>query len=248
MAAALIAIAAALALPFLPVTQQQSTVSWPQASSLTSITSPLVSYAPTRFSADIPCSALAALDDTGGVAVSTIPRQSPDMERYGFVVKVVADSPDRLGRVDVVSRNTLLWSAPLESVRARSCAIGVRIDAQQATVTGIPDAAHSTKADLRPQVVGVFTELEGSAPPGLGVAVEVDSRFSLSPTPVKVAAQLTCLFATLLSLVLLHRQDRCDGRATRRFLPPRWWRPRPVERTGARHPRHLAFHRRQHLR
>ncbi len=222
--AGVIAVATALALPFLPVTQQQSSIAWPQKS-LSSVTAPLVSYAPTQLSADIPCSALHTLVDTGGIAVSTIPRQSPDMERYGFVVKVVADSADRPGRVDVVSRNTLMWSAPLDLVRSQNCTVEIRIDPQQATVSGASAPARITGTDLRPQVVGVFTELQGAAPPGLAVDIEIDSRFSLSPTPLKIVAIVVCLLATCLCLIALHRQDQSDGRATRRFLPKRWWRP-----------------------
>ncbi len=229
----LIAIAAALSLPFLPVDQDQASVSWPQTSDMTSVTAPLVSYAPLRLTADVPCSVLVSLADRGGVAVATVPPQSPDMERYGFVVKVVPRS-DGGGRVDVVSRNVLVWSAPLDAVRGSSCTLSVEVEPTRASATlagpyTIPAANTVHDGDMRPQVVGVFTGLTGTAPIGLRVDIDIDSRFSSSPTPLKFAVILLCLGATLASLVALHRLDCSDGRKARRFLPARWWTVRPLD-------------------
>ena len=100
--AGLIGILSAAVIPFLPVRVDAATVSWPQQGSPAAVESPLVAYAPAALSATVPCAALSSLAGTGGVAVSTVPRQSADMEKYGFVVKVVADTAERPGRVDVV--------------------------------------------------------------------------------------------------------------------------------------------------
>lgn len=227
--AALIAIATAIAIPLLPVTQQQSNISWPQNQSLAPVAAPLVSYAPTELSADIPCAAVTRLAENGGVIASTIPQQSPDMQRYGLVVKTVADSPDREGRVEVVSRDTLVWSAPLTALADDGCSIELRVDQHTASVSGVADPAQLQGADLRPQVTGVFTELAGKAPAGLDLQIEVDSRFSLSPTLIKTIATIACVLATLICLVALHLQDRADGRSSRRVLPAQWWRLRPVD-------------------
>ncbi|WP_107655175.1 arabinosyltransferase domain-containing protein [Nocardia suismassiliense] len=227
----LLAMLAAASIPFLPVEQDQSSVAWPQTAAVTSVTAPLLTYAPMDLSAEIPCAAFDALADSGGVVVSTIPRQSPDLERYGFVVKVVPDAADRAGRVDVVSRNTLLWSSPLSAVRNGSCAIHVTMDTQRTTVTatGVADSGKEFTTDIRPQVVGVFSDLTGAAPAGLQVNVQVDSRFSASPTPLKLAAIVLAVLATLVALVALYRLDSADGRKSRRFLPTRWWRLQPAD-------------------
>ncbi|RJO69153.1 arabinosyltransferase [Nocardia panacis] len=229
--AGLVGLLLAVAVPFLPVRQEAARVSWPQAGALTNVESPLLSYAPLDLSLQVPCAALTALDHAGGVAVSTIPRQSPDIEHYGFVVKVVADAGERPGRVDVVSRNTLLWSAPLNEVRERACGLDIAIDAARASVrlTGADDAAKVTAGDLRPQAVGVFTELTGMPPQGLHVDVAVDSRFSTSPTVLKFVVMVLAVLATVVALAALHQLDRRDGRRTRRFLPQRWWRLRPSD-------------------
>ncbi|MFG2188223.1 arabinosyltransferase domain-containing protein [Nocardia iowensis] len=227
----LLAFLTAVSLPFLPVRQDQSSVVWPQTAAVTSVTAPLITYAPTNLAAQIPCAAFGALADSGGVVVSTIPRQSPDLERYGFVVKVVPDTADRAGRVDVVSRNTLLWSSPLSAVRDRSCSVAIEMNTQRSTVSapGLADSDKEFATDIRPQVVGVFSELTGAAPSGLHVNVQVDSRFSASPTPLKLAAMVLAALATLVALVALYRLDGLDGRKSRRFLPARWWRLQPAD-------------------
>ncbi|WP_312884830.1 arabinosyltransferase domain-containing protein [Nocardia barduliensis] len=219
----------AVAVPFLPVRMDTATITWPEAGIANSVAAPLVSYAPIRLTAHVPHAALTTLADTGGVAFSTVPRQSADMERYGFVVKVVADTSDRPGRVDVVSRSTLLWSASLESVRGQAGALVIEVSPGQATVAGMGDPGSVTDADVRPQVVGVFTDLTGAAPEGMRVDIAVDSRFSTSPTLLKLTAIVLCLLVTAASLLALHRLDRMDGRFSRRFLPARWWRLRPAD-------------------
>ncbi len=243
--AGLVAVLCAVAMPFLPVVQQQSSVHWPQAGG-GSVTAPLVSYAPQSVSARIPCTAFDALADRGGVVVSTLPARAPDLEQFGFVVKVVPAAADRPGRVDVVSRRAVLWSAGLDQVRDRDCAVEVRIDAFGATVRGTGALAGASAAtggdpaerpgEWRPQVVGVFSDLgappagtAASIPAGMAVDIQVDSRFSTSPTPLKLGIGILCVLATILALVALHRLDRLDGRRGRRVLPARWWRVRPPD-------------------
>nr|WP_324192524.1 arabinosyltransferase domain-containing protein [Nocardia cyriacigeorgica] len=229
--AALIGALCALAVPFLPVRMDAATITWPQDDAARSVAAPLVSYAPIGLTAEVPCAAISQLADSGGVVFSTIPRQSADMERYGFVVKVVADTPERPGRVDAVSRNTLLWSAPLDQVRGQGCALSIDVSTARAAVTvaGAGPAGAATERDLRPQVVGVFSDLAGAVPDGMRVDVEVDSRYATSPTPIKLIVIALAVLATLVSLVALYRLDRLDGRRSRRFLPSRWWRLTPVD-------------------
>ncbi|MGV9408479.1 arabinosyltransferase domain-containing protein [Nocardia sp. NPDC003693] len=229
--AGLFAVLLAIVVPFLPVRMDATSISWPQDGALNSVAAPLVSYAPTAMSAQIPCTALTTLADDGGVAVSTIPRQSADMERYGFVVKVVPDAADRGGRVDVVSRGTLLWSGSLESVRDRDCELAVELSTTRAAVSvaGIDGPGAEIGSDIRPQVVGVFTDLTGAVPGGMLVNVDVDARYSTSPTPLKLTVIVLCVLATVTSLVALHRLDRRDERSARRSLPTRWWRLRPTD-------------------
>ena len=41
-----------------------------------------------------------------------------------------------------------------------------------------------------PQIVGVFTDLAGPAPPGLSFSATVDTRYSTSPTLLKMIAMI----------------------------------------------------------
>jgi arabinosyltransferase C len=77
--------------------------------------------------------------------------------------------------------------------------------------------------DFRPQIVGVFTDLSGPAPPGLTFSATVDTRYSSSPAPLKMAAMVLGVASTIAALIALHILDTSDGTRHRRFLPPRWW-------------------------
>ncbi|NLG54524.1 MAG: arabinosyltransferase, partial [Rhodococcus sp.] len=214
----LVAILAALSIPFLPVQQEAATLSWPQNGTLTDVEAPLVSYAPLSLDADVPCQEIGALTDTGGVLLSTAPPASPDAGRYGLLARVTAgDNP----HLQVTVRDRILLSEPVSALT--NCTLEIRIDNTRASV-GLSDRAPTIHdGDLRPQLVGIFTDLDGSAPSGLRVDVELDSRFSSSPTVIKLVAMAVAILATLLALISLHRLDATDGRSTRRFLPARWW-------------------------
>ena len=77
--------------------------------------------------------------------------------------------------------------------------------------------------DFRPQIVGVFTDLSGPAPPGLEFSATIDSRYSTSPTLLKVLAMIVGVAMTIIALGALHVLDNADGMRHRRFLPQRWW-------------------------
>ena len=69
----------------------------------------------------------------------------------------------------------------------------------------------------------MFTDLAGPAPPGLSFSATVDTRYSSSPTPLKMVAMILGVVLTAAALVALHILDTADGTRHRRFLPPRWW-------------------------
>ncbi|MFE9785041.1 arabinosyltransferase domain-containing protein [Nocardia salmonicida] len=78
--------------------------------------------------------------------------------------------------------------------------------------------------DVRPQVVGVFTELDRGRMGDARLHAEIDARFSSSPTGWKLAAIIGAVLCALLALICLHRGDTREGRRARRILPARWWR------------------------
>ncbi len=223
----------ALSLPFLPVRQETSELQWPQNGTVESIEAPLVSYAPLTLRVSVPCAAAAQLGPDGGTLVSTVPPGSPDATAEGLVIRAVPGEDGAPGSIEAVLRNSVLVSAPLD---APCTAVTVASNSERtaAQVVGAdPPAGLEIQGDERPQMVGVFTDLSGSAgdvessgetTERLSVRAELDSRFTSTPTPVKLLAMIVCALATLISLLALHRLDGVDGRRARRFLPARWWR------------------------
>ena len=83
--------------------------------------------------------------------------------------------------------------------------------------------------DFRPQIVGVFTDLSGPAPPGLEFSATLDTRYSSSPTLLKLLAMIVGVAMTIIALGALHVLDTADGRSVKRFLPRRWWSVKPLD-------------------
>lgn len=216
-----LAILAALSVPFLPVEQEAASLSWPQADSVTSIDAPLVSYAPLKLEVVIPAAAVQQLSGTGGVVVSTSPPGAENAERFGFIARVSPATEARPAQLDIVQRNQTLLSLPVDDLAGRSISVASTAERTIAQVAG--GEGVTREGDVRPQMVGVFSDLEGAAPPGLAVHAELDTRFSTSPSAVKLAAMVVAVLAALIALIGLHRIDTMDGRRARRFLPARWW-------------------------
>ncbi|WP_063019135.1 arabinosyltransferase domain-containing protein [Nocardia niwae] len=212
----------ALLTPILPVRQDRASLDWPEPGAA-SVAAPLVSYEPLRLRATLPCS-LAGELGAGGTLLSTVPVASGQAATKGLVVSV-AD-----GALSVVLRDIPLLSAPLAEVG--SCAtIGIESGAAATTVelTGVnrkdgTPFRTTIGRDIRPQLVGVFTDLAADRLAGAQVHADIDSRFSSSPTPLKLAAMIAAAVFTLIALVALHLLDTADGRKPRRFLPAHWWR------------------------
>lgn len=223
---AIVGILAAIAIPFLPVQQTEAKLSWPENGSLTGVTAPLVSYSPTDLSISIPCAAVQELAaGGGGVLVSTAPVGTPEPGRALTARVIVGDGGE--DRLEVVSRDTILLSAPAEALPGTDCAVSISSTPTQ-TVAAITDSGGSDTEqvfdrDLRPQMVGVFSSLEGEAPGGLRVEATIDTRFTTSPTAMKLTAMVIAALAAALAMWSLHRLDTADGRRSRRFFPSSWW-------------------------
>lgn len=217
----------ALLTPILPVRQDRASVDWPEPGAA-SVAAPLVSYEPLRLRATLPCSLVSELG-AGGTVLSTVPVASGQAATKGLVVSV-AD-----GVLSAVLRDIPLLSAPLAEVG--SCAtIGIESDAAATTLelTGVTRQdgtpfRTTIGRDVRPQLVGMFTDLDAGRLAGAQVHADIDSRFSSTPTPLKLAAMLAAAVFTLIALVALHLLDTTDGRKARRFLPAHWWRVTPAD-------------------
>ncbi|GLB63763.1 arabinosyl transferase [Dietzia sp. NCCP-2495] len=217
-----------LSLPFLPVSQTTASVQWPQNGSVDSVTAPLMAHSPQRVTATLPCALVADLPEDGGILMSTVPAGGEEAGERGMFVRASSET------VDVVSRSRVIASAPREAVAGGECGV-LRVEATgeyvEASFDGIdePEATARVEAtDLRPMVVGIYSDLpsETVAPAELAVTVDVDSRFTTDPTPLKWAAIVLGLLSTAVALVALHGLDQTDGRGGLRFMPRDWFRIR----------------------
>ncbi|MGW5574257.1 arabinosyltransferase domain-containing protein [Nocardia thailandica] len=227
--AGLIGALCAIAVPFLPVRVDEPVIRWPQQGAA-SVEAPLVSFAPLTFDAELPCAAIEQLAVRGGVLLATGPDGAPDLARYGFLARVVAPTAEAAARLDVVLRNQVLVSTPVDAL-APGCVLRVHADGTRATATlsalEQPGTPVVLDGDYRPQVVGLYSAL--ATADGASATVAVDSRFSSTPGPLKRFAIWTAVAATLVALCALARLDRLDGRRLRRLVPARWWRPTPLD-------------------
>jgi arabinosyltransferase C len=226
----------AIATPLLPVKQTTAQLNWPQNGVLGSVEAPLIGYVATDLNISIPCQAAAGLAGSGNsgktVLLSTVPKQAPKAVDRGLLIER-APNDDLV----LVVRNVPLVVAPLSQVLSGACqkliftAHADRVTGEFVGLKQGPNAEHPGAAlrgersgyDFRPQIVGVFTDLSGPAPPGLTFSATVDTRYSSSPAPLKMAAMVLGVALTIVALIALHILDTADGTRHRRFLPPRWW-------------------------
>ncbi|MBB1009214.1 arabinosyltransferase, partial [Dietzia sp. SLG510A3-3B2-2] len=218
----------------LPVDQDTTRVQWTAGPDYAPVTAPLVSGRPLDLTITAPCAPLAQVPENT-IVFSTLPQDAPGRISDGLVVQRVRDAAgDPV--IEVAVRNITLLSVPLSTLRDPACeTLHVRAETGILTAefTGLErDADDAVRAavpgSMRPQVTGVFTDLTAAtAPDGLGestVEVTVDSRYSSSPTLLKLVLMVIGVLATLASVVFLHRLDGIDGRSGRRFVPRSWSR------------------------
>jgi arabinosyltransferase B len=207
------------------VVQTTATLNWPQHGALSNVTAPLISLTPVSMTATVPCDVVRAMPPQGGLVFATAPKEGKQAPLNGLFANVTAS------RVDITDRNVVVASVPRERVISAGCQ-RIEITSSEAgtfaTFVGLTDTngqpLRSGFADpnLRPAIVGVFTDLTGPAPPGLRVSAVIDTRFSTTPTVLKLTAMVVAIVATVVALLALWRLDRVDGRRMHRLIPARW--------------------------
>jgi arabinosyltransferase B len=219
--------------PLLPVVQTTATLTWPAQQDgngrLNNVTAPLISQAPVTMTATVPCDVIRAMPPAGGMVLGTAPKAGKQAALNGLFVNVNSQ------RVDITDRNVVVASVPRARVVGAADSPGcssIEITSSEAgtfaTFVGLtkPDGSEQRTGfadpNLRPAIVGVFTDLTGPAPPGLSFSATIDTRFSTKPTPLKLAAMLGAIAATVVALFALWRLDRLDDRRMRRVIPARW--------------------------
>ncbi|RFD27152.1 arabinosyltransferase [Mycobacterium uberis] len=227
--AGLVGFVLSVATPLLPVVQTTATLNWPQNGQLNNVTAPLISLTPVDMTATVPCAMVAALPPSGGVILGTAPKQGKDANLNALFI-VVSNQ-----WVNVTDRNVVILSVPRDQVigdagapRCSSIKVTSTHAGTFAAFVGLTDPAGNPlrggfpDPNLRPQIVGVFTDLTGAAPPRLQLSATIDTRFSSTPTTLKLFAMVAAILATVVALVALWRIDQLDGRRMHRLIPARW--------------------------
>ena len=212
----------ALAFPFLPVVQDTATITWPSPTTGTrSVDAPLVAYRPQSMSVSVPCAAIQSLDGRSAqpaTVLSTTPPLSPQGTQVGMRLSV-AD-----GQLTLNSRGLQTASGP---VPRGACTVSVTADDTRTVVDLGSRQAVTTEGDSRPQVVGIYSDLDAARDPTAGVAVSVtpDTRFQTSPTVLKLAAGALAILAAGGAVWALHGLDVRAGRRPPRRSGRRRWVP-----------------------
>ncbi|WP_372481278.1 arabinosyltransferase domain-containing protein [Mycolicibacterium lacusdiani] len=235
--AGLIGFVLAVATPLLPVTQTTATLNWPQQGQFDDVTAPLISLAPVSLTASVPCSVIASMPPEGGLVFGTAPPRGRDAALNAMLVNVTSGrgSGPASGnaRVDVIVRNVVVASVSRD--RMAGCSrldITSSLDGTFADFVGLtqvsgddagkPQRTGFADPNLRPAIVGVFTDLTGPAPPGMQFSATIDTRFTTHPTALKLTAMLLAMVSTVIALLALWRLDRADGHRMHRLIPSRW--------------------------
>ncbi|GAB18782.1 putative arabinosyltransferase [Gordonia effusa NBRC 100432] len=222
--------------PLLPVDRTTSELNWPQARGINDVAAPLVSFVPLTVDVSVPCALAKDLPSDGGVLLSTIPADGKQASARGLFIRATGDA------LVVIDRDVVILTTKRAAAQSNpNCRIvftgngdGVHarfdgIDAQQ------PAAGEALRFDLpdpdmRPQIVGVYTDLPSSAnATALSLHADIDTRFATTPSTLKFWAIVFGILMTVLSLVALGIIDARDGRGHKRILPVGWWRPRPLD-------------------
>ncbi len=226
--AGLVGFVLSIATPLLPVVQTTASLNWPQNGQLSSVTAPLISLTPIDVTVSVPCAVIRKLPPNGKVILSTAPKKGKDAALNALFIVVNGQ------RVDVTDRNVVIASVPRDravgSAGAPGCS-SIEVTSTRAgtfaTFVGLTDPAGKPVGggfpdpNLRPQIVGVFTDLAGAAPPGLRFSASIDTRFSTTPTTLKLLAMVLAIVSTIVALVALWRLDQLDGRGSGAPTPSR---------------------------
>src|SRR5258705_2276542 len=217
-----------VATPLLPVVQTTATLNWPQNGQLNDVTAPLISQVPVSMTVTVPCDVIRSMPPAGGMVLGTAPKNGKQAALQSLFVNVNSQ------RVDITDRNVVVASVPRARVSVPGCQ-RIEITSSEAgtfaTFVGLTDPTTGKEQrtgfadpNLRPSIVGIFTDLTLPAPPGLSASAVIDTRFSTRPTVLKLAAMVLAIISTIVALVALWRLDRLDGRRMQRWIPQRWRR------------------------
>ncbi|WP_062392936.1 arabinosyltransferase domain-containing protein [Gordonia phthalatica] len=212
MVAGLVAILAAIATPFLPVTAHDASIDWPNGQQLSadnaSVVAPLTAQTARSLNITVGCTVLrdAVSRDGDSVIVATAPSSAP-REIRNTAMSVTAGAYG----VRVMSANRVLAAADAATLQKCSdLKIWADESALGAQFVGAGPPARGDPLD-RPTVAGVFTSLTAdqvrAAGAALSVHVGIDNAFDVTRTWLKTTVIVIGVLAALIALIALAKLD-----------------------------------------
>ncbi|MDO3336586.1 arabinosyltransferase, partial [Mycobacteroides abscessus subsp. bolletii] len=144
-----------------------ATLDWPQQGRLNNVTAPLISQTPMDMTVIVPCAVVNSAPADGAVILGTAPPEGKEAALQSLFVRVTKE------RLDITDRNVVIASVPRTKVASPDCRRIVITSSDKgtfATFEGLHGDGAEKSADLRsgfpdpnlrPQIVGVFTQLSG---------------------------------------------------------------------------------------
>ncbi|HWC79369.1 MAG TPA: arabinosyltransferase domain-containing protein [Pseudonocardiaceae bacterium] len=214
----------ALSVPFLPVVHDQVDLRWPTAQGTRAVNAALTGDQPISLDATIPCATASSLGS--GVLVATVPPGSTYAGQTGLSVAV------NNGQVGVTDGSRKLVTTTLPA-GGPGCALAVHSDGAATTVSVAGRTVFNEGGDLRPQVVGIYSDVVSGrdVTNGLSVDIKPDTRYQTAATALKVAVMALATLCLVGAIIALHGLDlKATGRRLR-LAPRRWWRPTVLDVT-----------------
>nr|WP_243659141.1 arabinosyltransferase domain-containing protein [Tamaricihabitans halophyticus] len=216
----LIAAICAIAVPFLPVTQDTAKIAWPHNGDTSQVNAPLTAYWAQDMQISVPCSSIQSVDarhqDGRAMLMSTVP---PDRTGFGSGMQLRVDG----NLLTVVNRGQQVAEQPLPP---QGCDVRYSSDAHSTSVTAGGETIFEEEGDIRPRVLGIYSDIQAERDPidGLGVSITPDTRYESSPTLWKTAISLIGVLALIGCLIAVSKLDATGARRAPRLVPLGWWR------------------------
>ncbi len=211
-----------IAVPFLPVVHDITTLEWPTAQGTRAVSAPLVRYSPIELNASVPCQTVRSLDartQDQALVLGTNPPNSEYGKLTGMTLQVTG------GQLTLLSKGRQLGTTPMPS---GDCSISIHSDASSTTAgVGNQPLADIHGQDRRPQLTGIYSDIDEQQDPtrGLSFSAQVDNRWSTQGTMLKFVAMGVAVLCFIGSVITLRKLDVRAGRRPPKLAPPGWWKP-----------------------
>lgn len=215
----LFAAACAISYPFLPVVQDTAKITWPVGGDTRPVNAPLTGYWAQDLRVAVPCATIHSVggrEPGGALLFSTIPGARSE-NGAGMQLRV------ENGVLSAFSRGQQVARQPLP---ATGCDVLFDSTAKHTTLKVAGTPLYDSGGDVRPRVVGIYTDITAAKDPinGLDVAITTDTRYQSSPTGFKVAIGVFGVLSLIGCLIAVNRLDAKGARRAPRWAPVGWWK------------------------